>query len=243
MTDASILVVDDDPTIRKLLIRRLELDGYSVTAAGGGVEAIRVLEESAVDLVLLDVLMPEMDGYAVLERIRASERLRHLPVVVISAVDDLSSAVRCIELGADDYLGKPVDATLLRARMRAGLARKRLQDFQQEYLEQVGVVVEAAAAVEDNTFSPSALDGVAARNDALGRLARVFALMASEVRAREDALRREVTQLRIEIDHTRTDREVQEITDSDFFRDLEERVSELRLRGGATRRAGGDCWS
>jgi DNA-binding response OmpR family regulator len=242
VTDASILVVDDDPMIRKLLVRRLELDGYAVTAAGSGEEAMVVLGESPVDLVLLDVLMPGMDGYAVLERIRASEWLRHLPVVVISAVDDLSSAVRCIELGADHYLGKPIDATRLRARMRAGLARKRLHDFQQEYLEQVGIVAEAAAAVEDDTFSPSALDGVAARDDALGRLARVFSRMASEVHAREDALRREVTQLRIEIDHTRTDREVQEITESDFFRDLEARASELRLRDAApdrTGRAGG----
>ncbi|HYF24639.1 MAG TPA: response regulator [Baekduia sp.] len=230
MSDASILVVDDDPIVRRLLVRRLELDGYAVTAAAGGTEALALLGSQHVDLVLLDVLMPDVDGYAVLERIRATERLRHLPVVVISAVDDMTSAVRCIELGADDYLSKPVDATLLRARMRAGLVRKRLHDLQQEYIEQVGVVAEAAAAVEDKTFEPERLAGVAARDDALGRLARVFARMASEVRARELALEREVTQLKIEIDRNRTERKVQEITDTDFFRNLETRVSELRER-------------
>jgi DNA-binding response OmpR family regulator len=138
--------------------------------------------------------------------------------------------VRCIELGADDYLHKPVDATLLRARLGAGLARKRLHDMQQDYLGQVAIVAEAAAAVEAGTYDPDSLTEVAARDDALGRLARVFSHMACEVAERERGLVRQVQQLRIEIDRVRTDREVSEITDTDFFRDLSERARTLRER-------------
>jgi two-component system cell cycle response regulator len=230
MSHATVLVVDDDPLVRKLLTRRLELDDYTVKAAAGGAEALETLEREPVDLVLLDVLMPEMDGFAVLERIRGSERHRHLPVIVISGLDDIASAVRCIELGADDYLHKPVDATLLRARLGAGLARKRMHDMQQDYLGQVAMVAEAAAAVEAGTFEPSSLTAVEGRDDALGRLARVFSHMACEVAERERGLVREVQQLRIEIDRVRTDREVSEITDTDFFRDLTERARTLRER-------------
>ncbi len=230
MSIASVLVVDDDALVRKLLTRRLELDDYHVIPAAGGPEALEALDREPVDLVLLDVLMPEMDGFQVLERIRASDRHRHLPVVVISGLDDISSAVRCIELGADDYLGKPVDTVLLRARMGAGLARKRLHDMQQDYLGQVGIVAAAAAAVEDGSYDAGALEPVAAREDGLGQLARVFAHMANEVRAREDALVRKVQELKIEIDRTRTEREVQEITETDFFRDLTARAKDLRGR-------------
>jgi response regulator RpfG family c-di-GMP phosphodiesterase len=230
MSLASVLVVDDDAIVRKMLTRRLELDDYRVVAADGGVAALAALETEAVDIVLLDVLMPEMDGYEVLEQIRASEAHRHLPVVVISGLDDLSAAVRCIELGADDYLNKPVDPVLLRARMSSGLVRKRLHDMQQDYLRQVGVVAAAAGTVEDGTYEPGSLDQVSEREDALGRLARVFAKMAVEVRAREDALVQQVQQLKIEIDKSRTDREVDEIVETDFFRDLSSRARDLRAR-------------
>ncbi len=230
MSLASVLVVDDDAIVRKMLTRRLKLDDYRVLAADGGVEALSALDREPVDLVLLDVLMPDMDGYQVLEQIRASEAHRHLPVVVISGLDDLSAAVRCIELGADDYLSKPVDPVLLRARMSSGLVRKRLHDMQQDYLRQVGIVAGAAGAVEEGTYEGGTLDEVSGRGDALGRLARVFDKMAIEVRAREDALVHQVQQLKIEIDKSRTEREVEEITETDFFRDLSSRARDLRAR-------------
>src|SRR5919201_1477084 len=129
--------------------------------------------------------------------------------------------VRCIEAGAADYLPKPFDAVLLRARINGCLTKKRLHDLEREYIEQVGYVVDAATAVEEGTFDPDSLDTVAARADALGRLARVFVRMAREVAAREEALKREVQQLRIEIDVRRAATHVAEITETDYFTELQ----------------------
>lgn len=229
MSPATALVVDDDPTNQILLRRRLEREGLAVEVAGDGVEALDRLAEPGVDIVLLDVLMPRLDGYGVLARMREDPALRHLPVLVISALDEMDAVVRCIELGADDFLPKPFDAALLRARIGAGLARKRLHDLEQEYLEQVGRVVEAAAAVEEGTFAAAALDDVAARADALGLLARVFQRMAREVRERERRLQRQVGALRIEIDQARAARRVAEITETDYFAGLQRRAADLRL--------------
>src|SRR5207248_4123686 len=124
--------------------------------------------------------------------IRSEPKLRHTPVIMISALEDVESVVRCIEMGAEDYLPKPFDPVLLRARINAGLARKRLHDLEREYLEQAGHVAAAAADVETGTFETSQLDGVAGRDDALGQLARVFQRMAAEVWSREQRLKQEV---------------------------------------------------
>jgi DNA-binding response OmpR family regulator len=150
-------------------------------------------------------------------------------VIVVSALDEIESVARCIEAGAEDYLTKPFDPVLLRARINAGLAKKRLDDLEREYLEEVARVVAAAGAVEAGTFALADLDEVAARDDALGQLARVFQRMAAEVDAREKRLRQEVQQLRIEIDGRRATQRVAEITESDYFRALEAKVDELRL--------------
>jgi len=231
MTEAAgfVLVVDDDAVNRLLLTRGLERDGHRVRAVANGLEALQALGEELFDCVLLDVLMPEMDGYQVLEHIRSDPKLRRTPVIMISALEDVESVVRCIELGAEDYLPKPFDPVLLRARINAGLARKRLHDLEQEYLEQAGHVVAAAAAVEAGTFETSQLDGVARRDDALGQLARVFQRMATEVRARERRLTQEVRKLRIEIDEVRSALHVAAITETEYFQDLQRKVSELRL--------------
>jgi two-component system, cell cycle response regulator len=228
----SVLVVDDDAVNRLLLSRALERDGHRVRAVADGLEALQALHDGPFDCVLLDVLMPEMDGYQVLEHIRSDPRLRRTPVIMVSALEDIQSVVRCIELGAEDYLPKPFDPVLLRARINAGLARKRLDDLEQEYLEQVGRVVAAAAAVESGTFDSRQLDGVARRGDALGQLARVFQRMATEVRARERRLKQQVRKLRIEIDEVRAARQVAEITETEYFQDLQQKVSELRLDQG-----------
>lgn len=138
MTDrASVLVVDDDPVNRSMLSRSLEADGHEATTVESGAEALELAGSQAFDVVLLDVVMPGMDGYQVLERLKADPELRHLPVVMVTAVDDAASAVRCIELGADDYLSKPVDPVLLGARVRAGLTTKRLHDLQRRHVEEV----------------------------------------------------------------------------------------------------------
>jgi two-component system, cell cycle response regulator len=227
---ASILVVDDDPMNRMLLTRDLEREGHRVATAHDGVRALEALGAEPFDIVLLDVLMPELDGYDTLAQIERDEKLRHVPVIMVSALEDIGSVVRCIEMGAADYLPKPFDPVLLRARINGCLTKKRLHDLELEYIEQVGYVVEAATAVENATFAPESLDAVAARDDALGQLARVFRRMAHEVAAREQALKQEVRQLRIEIDARRTATRVAEITETDYFQDLQRKANALRAR-------------
>lgn len=223
-----ILVVDDGAMNRRVLRGALEREGHEALEAADGRAALAILSERPVDVVLLDLVMPEMDGFATLSAIKADDALRHIPVIVISGSDELDSAVRCIEMGATDYLAKPFNASLLRARVNASLAGKRLRDLELEYLEQVEHVIGAASALEAGAFQPATLDAVAARTDALGLLARTFARMAGEVRAREDRLRAEVAELRIEIDEARQARHVEEITSTDYFRDLRDRASDLR---------------
>jgi two-component system, cell cycle response regulator len=225
-----VLVVDDDPMNRLLLRRGLEREGLAVELAVDGGQGWEAIRAGRADLVLLDIVMPVLDGYEVLARMRADPATAALPVVVISGADDAEGVVRCIELGADDFLPKPFDPALLRARLGAGLARKRLSDLEREYREQVGHVVEAAAAVERGDFRPGCLDGVAAREDALGLLAAVFSRMAQEVADREQRLRAQVGALRIEIDRARTDRAVAAITETDYFADLQRRAAALRGR-------------
>ncbi len=123
-----ILVVDDDEGNRDVLARRLSREGYAVTVAADGSAALASLASASADLVLLDVMMPGMDGYEVLTRLKAQPALRSIPVVMISTLDEIASVARCIELGAEDYLAKPFDPVLLRARIGACLEKKRLHD-------------------------------------------------------------------------------------------------------------------
>jgi two-component system, cell cycle response regulator len=224
-----ILVVEDDPLARSMLTRRLQAEGHEAETAGSGLQALdRLAGATPFDVVLLDIEMPELDGYETLSRIKENESLRHIPVIMISGVDELESIVRCIEMGATDYLPKPFDAAILRARLNASLAGKRLRDLELEYLEQVGRVIAAAGAVEADEFDPASLEDVAARDDALGQLARTFQRMALEVRAREDRLRQELRELRIEIDEQRQARKVAEITGTEYFKNLRDRARDLR---------------
>jgi signal transduction histidine kinase len=123
-----LLVVDDEPMNRDVLSRRLTRQGHQVTMASNGQEALRLMRESAFDVVLLDIMMPDMDGYEVLGHIKTDHRLQHIPVIMISALHEVQSVVRCIEAGADDYLPKPFNPTLLRARIGACLEKKRSHD-------------------------------------------------------------------------------------------------------------------
>ena len=128
-TEAALLIVDDIEDNRFALSRRLAREGYlNVTTAADGRQALDLLNSRPFDLVLLDIMMPNVNGYEVLAEMKADERLRHIPVIMISAVDEIDSVIRCIELGAEDYLPKPFNPTLLRARVGACLERKRLYD-------------------------------------------------------------------------------------------------------------------
>ncbi|MFN2477287.1 MAG: response regulator [Chthoniobacterales bacterium] len=127
-----VLVVDDIEANRDVLSRQLKRQGYAVAVADSGQVALDHLRASDVDLVLLDIMMPEMDGYELLQRLKADQALRHIPVIMISALNELDSVVRCIELGAEDYLPKPFNPTLLKARLGASLEKKRARDREQE---------------------------------------------------------------------------------------------------------------
>jgi class 3 adenylate cyclase len=147
---ATVLVADDDPVTRLMLSGSLERSGHQVRTAENGAQALDLARSEPFDVVLLDVLMPELDGYGVLEQLKGDPELRHIPVVMVTSVDDVDSAVRCIELGADDYLSKPIDPVLLTARVNAGLAKKRLHDLEVEHLEQVAQLNrQLEARVED----------------------------------------------------------------------------------------------
>jgi class 3 adenylate cyclase len=135
---ARILVVDDNEDNRYTLTERLKREGYADPAtAGDGAEALARLAAEPFDLVLLDVMMPVLDGIETLARLKADERLRHLPVVMISAVGDIDRVARCIELGAEDYLPKPFNKVILRARVTACLERKRLRDAERAHLAEI----------------------------------------------------------------------------------------------------------
>jgi len=125
----ALLVVDDNEDNRYTLTQRLKRLGHAdVATANDGRQALGMLRARPFDLVLLDIMMPELDGYQVLAELKADEQLRHIPVIMISAVDELESVIRCVELGAEDYLQKPFNPTLLRARIGACLEKKRLRD-------------------------------------------------------------------------------------------------------------------
>ncbi|MBF2079117.1 MAG: response regulator [Synechococcales cyanobacterium T60_A2020_003] len=132
-----ILVVDDNEMNRDLLSRRLQRQGHKVFMAIDGQDALASVQTQPFDLILLDIMMPGMNGYDVLERLKTDPAYRHIPVIMISALDDIESIVRCIELGAEDYLFKPFNPTLLKARIGASLEKKRLRDQERAFLEQL----------------------------------------------------------------------------------------------------------
>jgi class 3 adenylate cyclase len=132
-----ILVVDDDALNRSLLIKNLEHAGHRTSAADNGFAAFQGLEADPPDVVLLDIEMPGIDGIEVLERLKANEALRHIPVIMISGVDDTDAIVRCLGAGADDFLPKPFDPAILRARIDAGMDRSRLRTLEQDRVREV----------------------------------------------------------------------------------------------------------
>lgn len=132
-----VLVVDDNENNRDMLSRRLQRHGMNVETAVDGRQALEIVRNRSFDLVLLDIMMPELDGYSVLQQMKADPQTRHIPVIMISALDELDSVIRCIEAGAEDYLPKPFNPTLLRARISACLEKKSLRDAEQRHLQTI----------------------------------------------------------------------------------------------------------
>lgn len=152
---ARLLVADDNKVNRLLMARSLELQGHSVHCAENGRVALELLRREAYDLLLLDMEMPEMDGFQVLEQLIGDPQLRDLPVIVTSSLEGVADIVRCIELGAEDYLHKPVNAVLLKARIGASLEKKRLRDQQKELVRRFAT----SEVVQDLEQSGFALGG------------------------------------------------------------------------------------
>lgn len=157
MSKNKILIVDDAAANRELLCGYIEALGHTPLVAENGLAALQLMQTDAPDLVLLDILMPEMDGCELLRRMKHDPELRHLPVVMISALDDMDSIVQCIQQGADDYLVKPFNATLLRARVSACLEKKELRDAEQRHqkeLEEANARIESqnAELLESNAL-------------------------------------------------------------------------------------------
>jgi len=158
---ARILVVDDNPVDRAVVVRLLTTEGYDVVEAVNGRLALELLASDGIDAVLTDLLMPELDGFATLAAIKSDERHRNVPVIVVTGRDDLDSAVRCIELGATDYVLRPFKPALLLARVRASLGEKRLRDLEREHLDRQAATNEVLRIISRSTFDlPSILDTV-----------------------------------------------------------------------------------
>lgn len=164
MTDATterarLLIVDDLEVNRDLLARRIGRLGHETGFADNGRSALEALRAAPWDLVLLDITMPEMDGYEALRRIKEDPALAHIPVIMVSAIDEIDSVVRCIELGADDYLSKPFNPVLLRARIESSLNKKRLADQRQATLRALAREMEIGRRIQTG-FLPETLPDV-----------------------------------------------------------------------------------
>lgn len=196
---ARVLIVDDSRTVRLKLQKAIETLGHEATAVENGELALEQVAQNSFDLVLLDIVMPGMDGFDVLKVLKSSRGSRDLPVIVISALDvEMSSVVNAIELGAEDFLPKEFEPALLAARVSTCIEKKRLRDIEREYLGQVAKLTRAASALEAGKFNPSklGLHDVAERGDGLGKLARVFSTMAQKVYERERQLRQNIRTFR-----------------------------------------------
>jgi adenylate cyclase len=176
-----LLVADDNKVNRLLLARSLELQGHRVELAENGRVALDMLAREPFDLLLLDIAMPEMDGFQVLERLKSDLRLRDLPVIVTSAVEGLDNVVRCIGLGAEDYLPKPVNPVLLKARIGASLEKKRLRDQQKELVRRFAT----REVAEDLDATGFALGGHTVQATVMFSDIRGFTTMAEQMPPQE----------------------------------------------------------
>lgn len=183
-TGPRVLVVEDNDPNRDLLCRRLAALGYRTAGARTGTDALALARSGRCDLILLDLILPGADGFQVLRELKADAGLADTPVIVLTAADDAAAAGRCVEAGADDFLTKPCDGAVLRARVGAALDRRRMRDRERADAAAVADLTRAAALVERGQYDPQVLAAVTGRADAVGELARAFDRMARAVRPR-----------------------------------------------------------
>ena len=227
-----ILVVDDNDLNRDMLGRRLQQLGHAVDVAGDGDTALRMLPRRPYDVLLLDIIMPGVDGYQVLEYLQRDAELATVPVLVISSLTEMHSVARCIKLGAVDFLPKNVDSVVLQARVSRSIQQKRARDREIRYLKDVTALTAAAASVRDGLpVDQDAIGHVVRRGDDLGELARAFSRMIDEINQREAALRAQLAEIqRLDVDAASRSQAVTEITESEYFQQLRAKVTALRQR-------------
>jgi CheY-like chemotaxis protein len=187
---AWVLVADDDENECMLAFRLLEQDGHHATVTDTGPAALDLLAAEPYDLVLLDLALPGPDGYDLLSAIKQDQKLRHVPVIATSPVNDVGVVTRCIERGADDYVPKPFEPVLLRAKVDASLTKKRLREHLAEHLDAISNIAEATSALIGEEIDAATLDRLARRPDPIGHLARAVLQMAVNVRTTPPSSRR-----------------------------------------------------
>lgn len=231
-----ILAVDDDALNLDVLAQRLSRQGHLVSTAADGEEALAKARQHPFDLVLLDVMMPRLDGYGALAAFKADEQLRSIPVIMISALDELSSVVRCIEAGAEDYLPKPFNATLLRARVGACLDKKFAHDQEVALYHRLVMSQQRLDRELSQAHRQLAALGPDVREDPqLAPLLEAFQRMSGAVSRRETDLRATIQDLEIKINRKVVTTQVTTIVADPSFTTLSERARAMRAR----RRSGG----
>ncbi len=190
-TPGTILIVDDNSMSRKKLAAAVRAMGLDYTTASDGQEGLDRLRQGGIDLVLLDIVMPNLDGFDVLGQVHEDARLRDIPILVISSVDQSEEIARALDLGAVDFLPKQIDPPIFRARVAGCLEKRRLRVLELSYLDDVASLTDAARLMRGGQMSPDALhiQDVEDRGDGLGDLARMFSQLARAVHRREKAAR------------------------------------------------------
>jgi sigma-B regulation protein RsbU (phosphoserine phosphatase) len=226
-----ILVVDDNAMNVEVLSARLARQGHIVSTASDGEEALHCVTQEPFDLVLLDVMMPKVDGYATLQALKAGEETQFIPVIMISALDELQSVVRCIEAGAEDYLAKPFNPTLLRARVDACLREKIRHDREvtlYKSLLQSQQVLERHIISSEKQLQSIPEDLLS--DPRVTPLLQAFSEMTGALRNRESDLRVSMESLEIKIDHSDLQNHVGAIVSDPSFLALSQRAKAMRAR-------------
>lgn len=233
-----LLLVDDDALNLDVLAQRLIRQGHIVSCAADGQQALAQLRRQPFDLVLLDVMMPHLDGHDTLAALKADEQLRPIPVIMISALDELSSVVRCIEAGAEDYLAKPFNPTLLRARVGACLDKKFAYDKQLALYQQLLTSQQQLDRdLSEAHRRVAQLSPDVRQNPAVAPVLEAFARMSGAVSRRETDLRSTISELKIEINRHQLGSELRSIVADPGFANLSERAQAMRERRRRSQRS------
>ena len=231
MAVSKLLVVDDDRDMSQMIAQFLGNNGFIVYTAASAREIQKILDRGRIDLILLDVMMPRLDGYGTLRALKADEDLCFIPVIMISAIDELSSVARCITIGAHDYLPKPFNATLLRARVGACLREKARHDQElklyQDLLQSQQCLERELSRAQHSLGS---IDPALRDDPRVAPLFEAFTSMAGAVQQRETDLRLTMQDLEIKINRTAVKAQVGSIVSDPSFSALSERARAMRER-------------